>query len=314
MSADPTASLTLYDGHSFEYTFSAVTAGGSVPEYIAEISYSDSVESWLTNTLPFTTLGAYDLTNEAYITWSTTSNNLIKISYDGTGDVSSFVGGSAIVVTLKIADKLQHEMSTYTTSITVETATPPTFATNLPDSFTVYTTEAKTFNLPVVNSGTHGHDQPITVTSTGTADFTATWSVNAAAPFVLSYDGTHGAATTGSLTITLTNTDSISKTYTVPYTALEPIAPEFVTDPTDFRVVIGYDETYTFPTITDGSHSPTVLSVSIDTISASEYTFDAAAKNIKIHGTDTAVFDSLAGTTLTLTSTLSHSYATKTYT
>ena len=33
--------------------------------------------------------------------------------------------------------------------------------------------------------------------------------------------------------------------------------PYFETDPTDFRVVVGYDVTYTFPTIIDGSHTPT---------------------------------------------------------
>ncbi len=141
LSADPTASHTLYNGLSFEYTFPVVTTGGTVPEYIAEISYSGSVETWLVNTLPFTTLGAYNLADAAYITWSTTDNNLIKISYDGTKDVSSFVGGSAIVVTLKIADKLQYAESTYTTSISVQTATPPTFSTDLPDTFTVYTAE-----------------------------------------------------------------------------------------------------------------------------------------------------------------------------
>ncbi len=165
-----------------------------------------------------------------------------------------------------------------------------------------------------MDTGSHGHDQPITVTSTGSADFTATWSVNANAPFVLSYDGTHGAATTGSLTITLTNSNSISKTYTVPYSVLESVAPVFTTDPTDFQVVVGYDETYTFPNITDGSHTPTVFSVSVDTISDLDYTFDSVAKTITIKGSDNSVFDSLVGSTLTLTSTLTHSYATKTYT
>ncbi len=40
LSSDPASSLTLYDGLSFDLTFAAVTAGGSVPEYIAEITYS----------------------------------------------------------------------------------------------------------------------------------------------------------------------------------------------------------------------------------------------------------------------------------
>ena len=188
------------------------------------------------------------------------------------------------------------------------TPVAPSFVTALPSSFSVYRNEPTTFNLPVVDIGTHPHDSPITVVSTSSAAFTATWSVNAATPFVLSYDGTHDTAHTGSLTITLTNSKLLTNTYTVPYSVIDPVAPSFVSNPVDFRVVIGFDETYTFPSITDGSHTPSVLTVSINTISASDYTFDASAKTFKVHSSNKSVFDSLAGTTLTLTSILSHNY------
>ncbi len=112
----------------------------------------------------------------------------------------------------------------------------------------------------------------------------------------------------------MTNAAGQTSTHTVTLKLVEPVAPSFASDPTAFTVFAGYDHTYTFPAITDGSETPSSLSVSIDTISSDEYTFNPILKTIEILGSNNNVFDGLAGTTLTLTATLSHAHANRQYT
>lgn len=131
---------------------------------------------------------------------------------------------------------------------------------------------------------------------------------------ILVYSGAWPTEYEGTLTLVMSNAAGQSSTYVYTLKLLVPAAPTFATDPAAFNVFVGYDYTYTFPVITDGTETPSVFTVSVDTISASEYTFDEAAGTIQIHGSDNSVFDSLAGTTLTLTSTLSHASASRTYT
>ena len=166
---------------------------------------------------------------------------------------------------------------------------------------------AQEFSLPSVSLGS-GSDYSLAVTTSGSAALTATWSIiGTNDDYKLKYDGQFSSGDTGSITITINNSDGvIGQATTKNYEVLAPVAPVFVSNPTDFSFVVGNDEIYTFPAITDGSSTPTVLTVSINTISASDYTFDASAKTFKVHGSNNSVFDSLAGTTLTLTSTLSN--------
>ena len=101
--------------------------------------------------------------------------------------------------------------------------------------------------------------------------------------------------------------------YTTNYELLDPVAPSFSTPVSDFIVVIGFDKTFSFSTIDDGSHTPVTFTIAATVLSPSQYTFDANVRTIILHGSQSS-FDSLAGTTLTLTSTLSHAYATSTFT
>ena len=91
------------------------------------------------------------------------------------------------------------------------------------------------------------------------------------------------------------------------------MAPSFTTPVSDFRVVVGFDKTYNFSTIDNGSHTPVTFTIAATVLLPSQYTFDANARTITLHGSQSS-FDSLAGTTLTLTSTLSHAYAVGTFT
>lgn len=91
------------------------------------------------------------------------------------------------------------------------------------------------------------------------------------------------------------------------------MAPSFTTPVADFNVFVGHDKTFSFSTIDNGSHSPVTFTIAASVISSSQYTFDANARTIILHGSQSS-FNSLAGSTLTLTSTLSHAYAVGTFT
>lgn len=66
----------------------------------------------------------------------------------------------------------------------------PTFASSLTDPFSFYTTEAKDLALPSVVVGNFGMDQAMTIT-TSDAAFSSKLSINANAPFLMSYNGSH---------------------------------------------------------------------------------------------------------------------------
>lgn len=166
--------------------------------------------------------------------------------------------------------------------------------------------------MPSVVAGNFGFDQPIAI-SASDATFSNTLSINTNAPFSLSYDGTHTAAHSGTITITLSNTANKSTVYTATYELLEPVAASFTTPVEGFSVIVGFDNTFSFSTIDNGSHSPVTFTIAATVLDASQYTFDAAARTITLHASQSS-FDSLAGTSITLTSTLTHAYAVGTYT
>ena len=263
-----------------------------------------SVSPWLTSNLPYTSFAAYDITASQYTTWKDASF-ATTLSYDGVNDISSFASDSSLTVTVVLTDRLQETgQSTYTQTLSILIPEAPTFASSLSDPFTIYTTEAKDFALPSVVIGNFGMDQAITF-STSDATFASTLSINANAPFSLSYNGSHGAAHTGTVSFTLSNSAGKSTIHTTNYELLAPVAPSFTTLVSDFSVVVGFDKTFSFSTIYNGSHSPVTFTMAATILSPSQYTFDANARTITLHGSQSS-FDSLAGSTLTLTSTLSH--------
>ena len=216
-------------------------------------------------------------------------------------------------MTVVLTDRLQETgQSTYTQTLTVLIPEAPTFASSLADPFTIYTTEAKDFALPSVVVGNFGMDQAITF-STSDSAFSSTLSINAIAPYLLSYSGSYSTAHTGTITITLSNSVGKSTVYTSNYELLAPVAPSFTTPVSDFIVVVGFDKTYSFSTIDNGSHTPVTFTIAATVLLPSQFTFDANARTITLHGSQSS-FDSLAGSSLTLTSTLSHAYATSTFT
>ena len=116
--------------------------------------------------------------------------------------------------------------------------------------------------------GNFGMDQAITF-STSDANFASTLSINVNAPFLLSYDGSFATAHTGTITITLSNSVGKSTDYTTNYELLAPVAPSFTSAVADFTVVVGFDKTYSFSTIENGSHSPVTFSLAATVLSPS---------------------------------------------
>ena len=72
--------------------------------------------------------------------------------------------------------------------------------------------------------------------------------------------------------------------YTTNYELLDPVAPSFTTPVTDFVVVVGFDKTFSFSTIDNGSHSPVTFTIAATVLSPSQYTFDITARTIILHG------------------------------
>jgi len=110
---------------------------------------------------------------------------------------------------------------------------------------------------------------------------------------------------TGTITITLNNSAGKSTVYTTNYELLTPVAASFDSPVADFSVAVGFDKTFSFSTIDNGSHSPVTFTIAATVLEASQYTFDAAARTITLHGSQSS-YDSLLGTKITLTSTLTH--------
>ena len=88
-----------------------------------------------------------------------------------------------------------------------------------------------------------------------------------------------------------------------------PVAPYLELAPTDFSVVAGFDFTYQLPVVYPGDPTDfTWLVESEELEEDSQYTFNREARTIIIKASDSS-FESLAGTTVTVTSTLSNTLA-----
>ncbi len=131
--------------------------------------------------------------------------------------------------------------------------------------------------------------------------------------FWLVYAGGWTERYVGTLSLTFTNSAGLTSTTTWTL-KLGPFPPTFDSDPISLTVINGYDLTYSYPAITDGSATPSQLSVSMNTVGADRYTLDSVAKTITIKGTKTGTFEPLIGTTLTLSTNLYNSKVGKDYT
>ena len=132
---------------------------GTYNKVIASFTLSDTnVGAWLSSDLPFTTFDAYDITSSAYTTWKD-AGFATTLAYNGVTEISTFVSDSSLTVTIVLTDRLQEtSQSTYTQTLTVLIAEAPTFASTLADPYTIYTTEAKSFDLPSVVAGNYEFD------------------------------------------------------------------------------------------------------------------------------------------------------------
>ena len=85
-----------------------------------------------------------------------------------------------------------------------------------------------------------------------------------------------------------------------------PVAPYLEPAPTDFSVVAGFDFTYQFASVYPGDPTDfTWLVESEELEEDSQYTFNRVPRTIIIKASDSS-FESLAGTTIIVTSTLSN--------
>ena len=209
---------------------------------------------------------------------------------------------------MKITDRVS-----YDTYIRVRVPTNPAFYNVLNSSYKIYTTQSATFLVPNIVQGTY-LIASVEVTATDSA-FAQTLEINKKSDlkYELVYDGTYESASTGTFTITITDELNLSASESAPYTVVVPAAPYIDPVPTDFSVVAGFDYTYDFGTgIYPGDPTEFTWSVASEELQeGSQYQFDQVAKSITtmasgsitIKASDSS-FESLAGTTITVTSTI----------
>jgi len=138
------------------------------------------------------------------------------LAYDGTTSLASLVSSTSLKIKMVLKDCSRAYSSEYVTSVNIVVPEPPTFATDMPATFTAVSGSDKTWTLPSINQGDLGFDDPIVI-STSDPSKSSLFSITQGTPHTLNFSGTGAPVHSGTISLTLSNSKNISKQYDVPY-------------------------------------------------------------------------------------------------
>lgn len=87
------------------------------------------------------------------------------LAYDGTTSLASLVSSTSLKIKMVLKDCSRAYSSEYVTSVNIVVPEPPTFATDMPATFTAVSGSDKTWTLPSINQGDLGFDDPIVIST-----------------------------------------------------------------------------------------------------------------------------------------------------